>query len=34
MTQKNVSMKQSHRHREETCVYKAGGGWEKDGLEV
>ena len=21
-------------HREETCVYKAGRGWEKDGLEV
>ena len=30
----NLSMKQAHRHREQTCGCQGGGGWEKDGLGV
>ena len=30
----NLSMKQTHRHREQTCGCQAGGGWGRDGLGV
>ena len=32
----NLSTKQKeiHRHREQTCGYQGGGGWNWDGLEV
>ena len=33
MTQMNLSMKQTHRHREQTCFYQ-GGDWGRDGLGV
>ena len=28
----NLSMKQSHRHREKTSGCQGGGGWERDGV--
>ena len=34
MTQMNLSTKQTHRHREQTCGCQGGGGWGRDGLGV
>ena len=30
----NLSMKQTHRHREQTCGCQGGGGEQRNGLEV
>ena len=32
MTQMNISMKQNHRHREQTGGCQGGGCWRKDGV--
>ena len=32
MTQMNLSMKQTHRHREQTCGCQGGEGRERDGV--
>ena len=32
MTQMNLSMKQNHGHREQTCGYQGRGGWGRGGV--
>ena len=34
MTQTNLFMKQTHRHKEQTCGCYVGGGWGRDGVAV
>ena len=30
----NLSIKQNHRHKEQTCSCQWGGGWGRDGLDL